>query len=205
MHKRFVAAFLAISALGAITSEAIALTYNVNRTVGANGSVIGTISTDGFIGAWGTTNHITDWSLTITDAANSTLLTGPLSGNSSQLQFTYLSTTPVMSSSLSAIYFDFSGAGHLLFQETLFSGYNFWCLQVDLVCLNIGSVTEGLNTTTFAAYSTNAGQTGEQIIATRDVAATPLPAALPLFASGLAFLGYASLRRRRRAAAFRRL
>ncbi len=51
------------------------VTYNVNLTFGSAGSMVGTITTDGTLGALNTSN-IVSWNLTLADSAtNSTLLT----------------------------------------------------------------------------------------------------------------------------------
>ncbi len=49
-----------------ITATAHAITYNVNRTVGANGFIFGTIDTDDTIGPVTLTSNIISWNLDLT-------------------------------------------------------------------------------------------------------------------------------------------
>jgi len=81
------------------------ITYNVNLTFGSAGSMVGTITTDGTLGAL-TTSNIVSWNLTLADSpTNSTLLTAGNSAFSSGIQntgglpnndFTATSTTLTM-------------------------------------------------------------------------------------------------------------
>lgn len=191
--KLLAGVFAVAMALSCAQSEAVPLTYDVNRTIGVDGSVVGTITTDGFLGAWGSTNHIVNWSLTITDSVGSAVLTGPFTSAGHDLGF----ANTAMSSTEAAIYFDFNNDGYLLFQPNLFSGLNFWCLQTQQFCANLGGITEVLRTSHFGAIA-SASPSGNAIIATRGTSVVPLPAALPLLGSGLAVFGLVGLRRRGR-------
>ncbi len=69
---------LALSAAWATAGNII---YTVNDPIG-QGSVTGTITTDGTTGTIGSA-HITDWNLLLSDGTHTFDLLGPLSGNNS--------------------------------------------------------------------------------------------------------------------------
>ena len=100
-------AFTPLSALAAPIS------YNINHSINAFGTVTGTIETDGTIGVLNSVN-ILDWNLTINaDADFSTVghLLGPKSGNNSFLVIypeSALSTSIVGQNSM--LYIDFGGS-----------------------------------------------------------------------------------------------
>jgi hypothetical protein len=166
-------------------ASASATVYSVDGTVGAGG-VTGFIQTDGTVGTLSDAN-IQDWNLVIsTDATHSLDLLGPLSGNNSQ--------EGIFGSGLSAtatgLFFDFSlpSSNYLLIQNpVLGSGTNF-------ICLNGCAASVGIGVGDFRATSDSL-EGDVQIGA----ATTPLPAALPLFGTGLGALAlFASSRKRRK-------
>jgi hypothetical protein len=103
------AAMLAPAAL-----RAADITYNVDETVGSdqgvNGSVTGTITTDGNLGILGTAD-ILDWNLTLNDGTNPTFdLEGPLSGDNSQAIVDGSDLTAVDTATEAYLYFNFGDA-----------------------------------------------------------------------------------------------
>ena len=174
-----------------------ATTYYVDQTIGA-GSVVGTIETDGatILNA----SDITSWNLTLNGAGGVSY--GPLTPLNSSILFSVGSSrSPTAINDVTAdaahLYFNFSGGdgGYLLFQASLFSGQNYYCLSSVIgTCFQGASVApEAYNSPSFQ----NVSLSGDQIIGT----ATPLPAALPLFATGLGGLGLLGWRRKRGAQA----
>ncbi len=109
-------------------SQALALDYTVNSTIGAGG-VTGTITTDGTFGAL-TDANVLDWNLVLDNGSAQFTLLGPLSGNNSDL-LVYGSFTGTPTDLL----LDFSGAGPnaLLFQNPFIgSSMNWWALEDSL-------------------------------------------------------------------------
>jgi hypothetical protein len=175
--------FLLATSLATVSMQATAITYPVNRTVGA-GSVAGTIETDGTIGALLTSN-IVDWNLVISDGTDSFNLLGPLSGgNSETLVFGVVTATPT------GLQVDTGGPDSvILFQSpNIGSGELAWCIAVGPNCggpgdpenIEIVLVTEDTQEqielltpgiVTFAGSAVSASP------------ATPVPA-LPLWALG---------------------
>ena len=137
---------LNIAAMSAVLSLltagfAEAATYIANRTVG-NGSANISITTDGTIGTLGSAN-ILDWTIVLTQGAESFTLKGPASGANST--FTLLGST--LSATTNGLAFNFSGASNSAFliqAPQTGSGQMFWCLQVS-GCFNPSSTSaEGL-------------------------------------------------------------
>jgi hypothetical protein len=177
------APFALVALLLGVTS-ASATVYSVDGVVGTGG-VTGFIQTDGTTGTLSDVN-IQDWNLVIsTDATHSFDLLGPLSGNNSQ--------EGIFGSGLSAtatgLFFDFSlpPSTYVLFQNpVLGSGTNFICLNGCSTSVNIG----------VGDFRATSDLEGEVQIG---VATTPLPAALPLFGTGLGALAlFASGRKRKK-------
>jgi hypothetical protein len=176
-----------LALLGTGVCSASPITYNVAEIIGV-GSVTGTIETDGTTGTLDAGNII-GWNL-------------ELNGNAASLNLTDLnSSVYVTGTDLTAtatnLLFNFSGGdnGYALFQIVEFSGQNYFCDATSgVVCYQGASVApEAFNSPSFQ----NVALTGNQIIGS----ATPLPAALPLFATGLGGLGLLGWRRKRKAQA----
>jgi hypothetical protein len=161
----------------------------LNQSVGA-GSVTGFIETNGAIGP--ITPVILDWNLTLFDGSNTADLQGPQQNNPN-------SSVTLRGSALSAtattLSFDFGATnGELSF---LFTGSDPIYLSYASLggCVSLGCGSSG---TTIEVLSFQFGaRSGIGTIGT----ATPLPAALPLFATGLAGLGLLGWRRKRKAQA----
>jgi hypothetical protein len=105
--------------------QAAPLTYNVSRSIGAGGSVVGTITTDGTLGVL-TTANVTGWTLSIDDGDGSGafVLLGGVNSN-------LLVTGTLLTADADSIDFDFSGSnGFALFQNPgIGSGINWWCVE----------------------------------------------------------------------------
>jgi hypothetical protein len=188
---KFAAALALIGPI--VVSPAMATTYAVNDTDGLY-SVAGSITTDGKLGVLATSD-ILDWTLdissqiTLTPANSGVTLTGD-----------HLTATPT------ALYFDYTDAFPALY-ELIFAG------SVDDTN---GSVTAdgSVSYTTQGQFTLVVCDTGilcfphlgdfrgdVGLIAGTTATATPLPAALPLFATGLGAFGLLGWRRKRKVAA----
>ncbi len=196
-------AFLAVLGLAGLvgTAPASATTYTLHD---ANGTEPGTYSLDGTITTDGKTgvlnlSDITNWNLTITQnvfggAINFTELNSValLSGSS-------LTATP------NALFFDYTIPIDFNVSSFGFGG------TIDETGFNVGYTNNGFGN--FFIDECGTGdcfvglggpfRTGNQAIAFSDAAAnTPLPAALPLFVTGLGAIGLLVRRRKRKASAF---
>jgi hypothetical protein len=172
-----------LSSVAVAASADAAIIYNVNQTVGF-GSVVGSITTDGATGVLSAGNFL-DWDLTLNGVGASYHLTRPPSVV--ELVGSGVSATPTK------LLFDFGAAGdnHLLFQDGLYSGTQYWCAASSAAtCLQGQTVAPQF-------YSAPSGQnvqfSGQQVIG---VAAVPEPAVWAMLLMGVAALG-AMLRRRR--------
>lgn len=177
---------VAASAFLVLAGSASALTYVVNQTIGA-GSVTGTITTDGATGVLSNSDFLS-WDLLLKGAGG---------------VFYHLTSGSVYDQGGSAsadahhIYFNYSGPSNdfLVFQQVLFSGFNYWCNATTL-----GSCYQGASVVPYVYYDSSTQiepRSGNQIIATAGV---PEPAAWGLMLVGLGLAG-AAIRRRQAAPA----
>jgi hypothetical protein len=168
-------AVLLVAAAGIASASTI--TYSVSKTAGLD-SVTGTITTDGALGTLSYGN-IVNWDLTITDDdSGSYTLTGPTSGDDSELGFSGSDLTATSTD----LAFDFSGndGGYMFFEPPPIIGRDFVCFAANTnYCNDSNSIVIVLaqDTQQFTLES------GDEIIAT---AATPEPLSFLLLASGLA-------------------
>jgi len=185
------------------------ITYDVNQTIGTTGSVTGTITTDGTIGTL-TTNSFTgvsnyvDYNLTAT-----------LGSDTASLQQSIVGTVPsgfgnAVTATPTELLFNFSAPGNptLTFFGSPFTGVlqpcqPLWSLRNGGIACNGASASSSLQLVNGGPIATMA-LTGNQVIGTvapEPMPEIPLPATLPLFASGLGALGLLGRRKKRRALA----
>jgi len=196
---------IACIALACTPAAANTITYTLDDTVGSL-TVTGTITTDGAIGflsasACCVPPDILDWNLTITNGTISEGLLGPLSsgtnsfvGGLTAANGSFVSGTPsVLLATSQALIWNYSPTA-------------FFNIQTNMI--NLASVSFGGN-----GFSLQISPPSGPAIAYTEsltvgvpfefASATPLPAALPLFATGLGVLGLLGWsRKRKNAAAF---
>lgn len=117
-----------ICLLFAFASTSSATTYGLSNPIG-DGGVTGTIETDGTIGTLSAAN-IADWNLVVDDGLNTFNLLGPLSGDNSQLLFSFR-TEVGLSATATELLFDFgANSGGVLFQNPeIGNGPNFYAID----------------------------------------------------------------------------
>jgi hypothetical protein len=182
--KFYVAAFAAL-VIGCSSSSASATTYYMDLTLGT-GSAVGSITTDGTVGSLGSVN-IVSYQLTLTNGIFSAVLDtldgtffngGSFTATPAGLFFNFSSAT--------GDYFVFGSNPGLGFEDALGSLSS----HPSTVSLNLNAVGDP-NSPFWTAF------TGNVEVAV----ATPLPAALPLFAGGLGVIGLLGWRRKWKARA----
>ena len=187
---------IGIATLGlAITKvKASPITYQVNRSIG-NGTVTGFIETNGFIGTL-TAGTITNWVLTL---ASSNLLGGPTAviEFATAVQTGFFGVSAVVASE-TELTFDFDSTGSLLVFQGGGANTHFYCLAGLSISCGGGGSSETIGRASLAgAIAENSARSGIVTFAT--VAVIPLPAALPLYGTGLAVMGFLGWRRKRQA------
>ena len=194
LRNLFAVEFVFLFALIVLAGQpASAITYNINVSEGGN-SVTGTITTNGNLGSLASTD-ITAWNLTINAGLGGHLTLG--SGNPTMIGSPLLAGTTT---------FDFarSGSAEVFFGD----GFNDWLL--------IGSVLSGTPGGAMQFIETGGGSSVNHTVSLplddpfaghigsadfTPPADTPLPAALPLFTTGLGALGLIGWRRKKKSAA----
>jgi hypothetical protein len=164
-------------------SQGEATTYNIDIVDGES-SLIGTISTDGTTGPL-LASDITDWDLTV-DAAGSGegVLLGPDSGNNSALGSQ--DTQFALSATATSLNFNFEDTASSYFYFLAPSGT--FAQLVDAYY----SSPDGYVQLAAGGFGTSFSISDTQI-----GTVTPLPAALPLFATGLGVIGLLAWRQKR--------
>jgi len=169
-----------LSLIAPLAANAAPIVYDVNRIIGT-GTVMGTITTDGTIGALDTSN-IMDWSLTLATGGTTDTISQALGDN--------VAASPgqlAMVASATSLSYDF-GTGDLW--RFFDAGASLWKLS---------NVTETVSTSGGGAQE--ASVRGRQTIATVAVQGLFEPGTLGLALIGLAGLGFSRKRRQRQSAA----
>jgi hypothetical protein len=184
--------------LAASTCATANITYTVNETI-LNGSVTGTITTDGMTGLL-TGADIVAWNLLLKGGAASTTLTDM---NSVVLDYGTNGFFGVPSNDVTAtatdLFFNYSGAdaGYLAFQTPpAYGGQMYWCNATHnqgFDCAVGESVVPVLFSDPSSQYDTS--RTGNQIIGVAGTSAVPEPMAWMMMLVGFAGVG-AVMRRR---------
>jgi hypothetical protein len=169
----------ALALVGAASASA-SIVYAVDQVIG-NGSVMGSITTNGALGAL-LASDFTNWNLTLSLSSPSEtfVLT---KGNSVVFE-----QGADVAATATQILFNFSGAdnGILLFQDGLFSGQHYWCNATQLGACFQGKSVVPIDV--FTAYA-NVGASGVQVIA-----GVPESSTWALMFVGFAALAYGAYR-----------
>ena len=161
---------------GLSTLPAAATTYNISESAFSL-SVLGTITTDGDTGVLSAAD-ITSWSLTVSGDGT------PITLNNADFTLTLLGND--LSATATTLSFNFGGPGTLSF-------YSPACYPCANVTYITGFFELGASQSQDNVSFWPVPESGNLVIGT-----TPLPAALPLFASGLGAMGLLGWRRRRK-------
>jgi len=202
--KNVAAAAALALAMGGAGAAGASITYTVNETI-LNGSVTGTVTTDGATGTL-SASDVTAWNLLLQGGGASYALTN---GNSVVFNFGTSGFYGPQSADLTAtttqLLFNYGGsdAGYFGFQSGgLYSGQHYWCNATHnqgFDCAVGESVVPVASNLPSSQYNT--GRSGNQVIGYVSGGGVPEPATWLLMLTGVAALGSAS-RVRRGVAAF---
>jgi hypothetical protein len=186
------------------TSQARATTYDIiaPSTGELAGGISGTITTDGTTGTLSASN-ITSWN--INQTINDVQFIENLSSSNSTLSL----TGGALTANATELFFNFSATDDSLlkFSSTLVTGNSLQYCDATAACINQNGASD-FSTIEWVFVAPGLGSTngsspqvGDIEIAAATVGTTPLPAALPLFATGLGAMGLFGWRRKRKNAA----
>ncbi len=161
---------------GLSTLPAAATTYNISESAFSL-SVLGTITTDGDTGVLSAAD-ITSWSLTVSGDGT------PITLNNADSTLTLVGND--LSATATTLSFNFAGLGTLSFNSPT-------CYPCANVTYLTGLFELGASHSEDNVVFWPVPEFGDVVIGT-----TPLPAALPLFAGGLAAMGLLGWRRKRK-------
>jgi hypothetical protein len=205
-----VCAAIAAGVLGFSQAEATPITYTLipdmcascgtGNATGDSVTLTGSITTDGASGALSTAN-ILDWNLMVT-------FSNPLFNLDITPANSFRNASPTLLSATSAgLFFNFEYSGPLIFNAFDFnagtSPFLAYCAAPNSVaeCTGFGPgiliINNPVQGTSWGAEFSGPPLPGSDEIATA-TPATPLPTALPLFATGLGGLGLLGWRRKRK-------
>ena len=209
-----IGALVVASALATMTFTRVAaaadITYFVDQSIGTTGSITGTITTDGTIGTLSTnsflqTSNYVDYNLTATVGGNTAVLSQATAGTPGGFG-SAVTATPT------ELMFNFSATGNpfLSFSGTALTGppasggfrpscAPIWSLRNGGINCNGSGASNSLQVVNDVNQIATTTLTGNQVFATvaSSPSEIPLPATLPLFASGLGALGLFGRRRKR--------
>jgi hypothetical protein len=182
LFSSFVGA-IAISVSGLASPLSAATVYTISDFVGSV-TLGGTITTDGTLGVLMVSN-ITDFDVTLTTSIGLSEITKSNNQRADFIHGTALTATSA------GLFFNFSGSG---FFNILTNANWFMCASAGCTPDNVWSVNGGGKLATISQFGNIEIAIGPPV----PVDTTPLPAALPLFATGLGALGLLGWRRRRK-------
>jgi hypothetical protein len=185
-------------------SQARATTYDIiaPSTGELAGGISGTVTTDGTTGTLSASN-ITSWN--INQTINDVQFIENLSSSNSTLSL----TGGALTANATELFFNFSATDDSLlkFSSTLVTGNSLQYCDATTACINQNGASD-FSTIEWVFVAPGLGSTngsspqvGDIEIAAATVGTTPLPAALPLFATGLGAMGLFGWRRKRKNAA----
>lgn len=179
------------------SSSALAdIIYTASRSVGT-GTVDISITTDGTIGVLTAANFL-DWTITMTDGADTFTLLGPASGNNSAILVGGTAT----SATANDLLFDFDAGGNqfLLIQAPFTgSGQTFWCPQTN-GCYDFNGPGEAIDPRNDFSFVSESRSGSAFVLASANTA-VPEPTSMTLLALGsMGLLGYGWRRKRASAA-----
>jgi hypothetical protein len=174
-------------------ARAGATTFNLENLQIGSDSVTGSITTDGTAGTLSQTD-ISSWNLIINAGNGPVALNGPGSPPTSAVNYTGLALTVIGTD----LFFNYSLATDSFLEIGTTSSPN-----INIVLADVTHFTGALLQFNDGQGGTQSSSSvsGNTLIGTESVSATPLPATLPLFATGLGALGFFGCRRKRKTAA----
>lgn len=184
----------AAAALCATSAHAASTVYGVDLTITSatptgnplqTDSIVGSITTDGTLGALGGGN-ILDWNLQLVDHLDASQSFTLTHANSSLVS----DGGGALSATAGGLQFDYSGYGEFLIQVSAYSGSQYFCLSTGVyACARGETISPGY------VFSDGVELVGSAApVGTQPLSAVPEPATTAMLAAGLLAVG---MRRRR--------